>query len=167
MSAALRRRAARLVRWTGHNRALTPSARVPRGQQMTSAVTLAGLGFDAVFRPSGNAVKISDNKGAATFAPKNPGFGVPSGRPTHTPIVYRLLTPTAHASRKPKLVPVFHAKPRYGPRPSVIRPTGPPVSRMSRTMKAAPSLIMRRSPSGASERSRAVPAQHYPAHAEW
>src|SRR5436190_22251319 len=35
-----------------------------------------------------------------SFAPKNPGFGVPSGRPTHTPMVYRLLTPTAHADRK-------------------------------------------------------------------
>src|SRR5262249_53324923 len=118
------------------------------------------------FRPSGNPVKISDNKGAATFAPKNPGLGVPSGRPTHTPIVYRLLTPTAHASRKPKLVPVFHAKPRYGPRPSVIRPTGPPVSRMSRTMKPAPPLIRGPPSGGAPERRGGVPARPFRASAE-
>src|SRR5499433_1706872 len=145
------------VRWIGHKPSLTAVARVPSGQQTTSSVTLAGRGFGAAFIASGNAVKMSVSKGAATLAPKNPGFGVPSGRPTHTPIVYRSLTPTAHASRKPKLVPVFHAKPRYGPLPSTTRPTGPPVSRMSRTMNAAPSLIIRRSWSGASGTNRGTP----------
>ena len=54
---------------------------------------------------------MSCSNGAATLAPKSPDW-VPSGRPTHTPIVHLSVTPTDQASRKPKLVPVFQASRR-------------------------------------------------------
>jgi hypothetical protein len=100
------------------------SLRVPSGQQMRVAATLAG----GVRGPGGRVVddrKDVDQQGAAMLAPKKPGFGVPSGRPTQTPTVKRSLTPTAQASRKPKLVPVFQAMPRRAPTPLVDLPRRP------------------------------------------
>src|SRR6185295_3414189 len=47
--------------------------------------------------------------GAAASVPVRPGLPSPSAFPTQTPTAYSALTPTDHASRKPKLVPVFQA----------------------------------------------------------
>ena len=85
---------------------------LPVGQQVVAPETLPGRVRSRNCGAAGNAASTSCSKGAAVLAPKKPGLGVPSGRPTHTPTVCSSVTPTAHASRKPKLVPVFHASRR-------------------------------------------------------
>ena len=58
----------------------------PSGQQMSSARTPLGtLRGRIVVLPS--AASRSFTSGADVLAPKWPGLGVPSGRPTHTPTV--------------------------------------------------------------------------------
>jgi hypothetical protein len=42
---------------------------------------------------------IWNSSGSAVTAPYRPGDGVPSGRPIHTPMVQRSVTPMDHASR--------------------------------------------------------------------
>ncbi|KAG0925020.1 hypothetical protein G6F35_016796 [Rhizopus arrhizus] len=65
-----------------------PSARSPVGQQMSSWLTLAGIGAAAESpRWRGRLSTTSNISGSAVTAPYCPGSGVPSGRPTHTPTV--------------------------------------------------------------------------------
>ncbi len=79
-SQALRRR------W--HNARDCAAATVPSGQQMSASPTLRGGGRGAASpRARGRLSTTSNSSGNAVTAPYCPGSGVPSGRPTHTPIV--------------------------------------------------------------------------------
>ncbi len=74
-----------------------------------------GLGAGRVLGGGGSLVDLSackSNKrassGSAASAPTYCGAPLPLNRPTQTPIANRWLWPTAQASRRPELVPVFH-----------------------------------------------------------
>jgi len=97
---------ARLIWW--HNVGDRSSRATPSGQQISAADT------DAVFCVRipfmiGDIAATSRISGAALLVLKNPGFGVPSGRPVYIPMVKRSVTPMAYASRNLKLVNVFQA----------------------------------------------------------
>ena len=59
-----------------------------------------GAGGSGVRRAASRA-KASNSSGAAAVRPVSPGVAAPSGRPTHTAIVWRPSKPTDQASRKP------------------------------------------------------------------
>src|ERR1041385_8955270 len=56
-----------------------------------------------------NNLKMSNMTGAAVDTPVKPGLPSPSAFPIQTMTTYFGVHPTAHPSRNPKLVPVFHA----------------------------------------------------------
>src|SRR5664280_1596447 len=65
----------------------------------------------------------SKSMGAAAVTPVSPGLPSPSALPAHTPMTYSGVVPTAQASRKPKLVPVFQA--RLGDDEKYCHPSSP------------------------------------------
>ena len=90
------------------------SGRCPAGSPAAStsrrlAPWPAGSGLRRAFRQGRDDVLQQRRR---HIGAEKPGLGVPSGRPTHTPIVHLSVTPTDQASRKPKLVPVFQASRR-------------------------------------------------------
>ena len=78
-----------------------------RGSGFVTARGLPGGGV-CVFLIFGR-LKNFARRGSAACAPTYWTLPVPLNRPAQTPIAYFLLWPTAHASRLPELVPVFHA----------------------------------------------------------
>src|SRR5664279_5268678 len=65
-------------------------------------------GFENHF-DEGSSRKISNMIGAEVCTPISPALPSPSVLPVHTATTYLGVIPIAHASLKPKLVPVFHA----------------------------------------------------------
>ena len=103
---------------------------------------------------------MEKNNGAAAVRPTNAGLAVASKLPTHTASTKRPTTPTLHASRKPKEVPVFQAT---GGAASVRRRAGAfgrgTSYRASSTRKLASALKRRReggAPSGRFDRKPVI-----------